>query len=42
MSVVALVGNPRSGSRTLTVAAEAAKAVGQRLDRLGGRRTRTR
>lgn len=35
MSVVALVGNPRSGSRTLTVAVEAAKAVGQRLDRLG-------
>ena len=27
MSVVALVGNPREGSRTLTVAVEAATAV---------------
>ncbi|GAB2910521.1 NADPH-dependent FMN reductase [Nonomuraea fastidiosa] len=34
MSVVVLVGNPRSGSRTLTVAVEAAKAVGQRIDGL--------
>jgi FMN reductase len=32
MSVVALVGNPRAGSRTLTVAVEAARAIGQRLN----------
>ncbi|TYB65955.1 NADPH-dependent oxidoreductase [Nonomuraea sp. PA05] len=32
MSVVALVGNPREGSRTLTVAAAAARAIGQRVD----------
>ncbi|MEV0614175.1 NAD(P)H-dependent oxidoreductase [Nonomuraea sp. NPDC050404] len=31
MSVVALVGNPRAGSRTLTVAVEAARAIGRRL-----------
>ncbi|MGP4099582.1 NADPH-dependent FMN reductase [Nonomuraea sp. KM90] len=35
MSVVALVGNPREGSRTLTVAAEAARAVKRRLDAPG-------
>ncbi|MEV4172819.1 NAD(P)H-dependent oxidoreductase [Nonomuraea sp. NPDC049709] len=35
MSVVVLVGNPREGSRTLTVAAEAARAVKQRLDAPG-------
>ncbi|AQZ65405.1 FMN reductase [[Actinomadura] parvosata subsp. kistnae] len=35
MSVVALVGNPREGSRTLTVAVEAARAVGRRLERAG-------
>ncbi|MGW3344410.1 NADPH-dependent FMN reductase [Nonomuraea rubra] len=32
MSVVALVGNPREGSRTLTVAVEAARAIGRRLN----------
>jgi FMN reductase len=31
MSIVALVGNPREGSRTLTVAVEAARAIGKRL-----------
>ncbi|MEU1391099.1 MULTISPECIES: NAD(P)H-dependent oxidoreductase [unclassified Nonomuraea] len=31
MSVVALVGNPREGSRTRTVAVEAAEAVARRL-----------
>jgi FMN reductase len=31
MSIVTLVGNPRPGSRTLSVAASAAQAVGDRL-----------
>jgi FMN reductase len=31
MSIVALVGNPREGSRTRAVAVEAAQAVGRRL-----------
>ncbi|MEO3868588.1 NADPH-dependent FMN reductase [Nonomuraea sp. B12E4] len=35
MSVVALVGNPRPGSRTLTVAEAAAEAVGQRIGAAG-------
>ncbi|SDH06190.1 NADPH-dependent FMN reductase [Nonomuraea jiangxiensis] len=35
MSVVALVGNPRSGSRTLAVAEAAAEAVGHRIGAAG-------
>lgn len=35
MSVVALVGNPRAGSRTLAVAVEAAAAVGRHTRRGG-------
>ncbi|MGN9841168.1 NADPH-dependent FMN reductase [Nonomuraea sp. H19] len=31
MSVVTLVGNPRAGSRTRTVAVEAARAIGERI-----------
>ncbi|GAA3533764.1 NAD(P)H-dependent oxidoreductase [Nonomuraea rosea] len=31
MSIVTLVGNPRPGSRTLTVAAAAAQAIGRRI-----------
>ncbi|MFC4113255.1 NADPH-dependent FMN reductase [Nonomuraea zeae] len=33
--IVTLVGNPRPGSRTLTVAAEAAQAVGSRIGAAG-------
>ncbi|PRX69542.1 FMN reductase [Nonomuraea fuscirosea] len=35
MTVVALVGNPREGSRTLTLASRAAQAVGRRLNPAG-------
>jgi FMN reductase len=35
MSIVTLVGNPRAGSRTLTVATEAAQAVGRRIGAAG-------